>query len=173
MVIPVFYCPKHWLLATWWVHPSVVLSTLCWDLPQHIRHYATKRLGTLIRESVNVNSWTLRLLLTQLYDPASDVCQLAVEILKEACDSKEILELVVEMHPTMDHLGEMGHGLLLKFVFFPRFLCLCWYIGNRFMSTPVGFRFLYDAGYIYREMEDWFNVGLIFVIRSCCFLNGK
>jgi rapamycin-insensitive companion of mTOR len=87
------------------------------DIPQHIRHYATKRLGILIRESVNINSWTLRLLLTQLYDPASDVCQLAVEILKEACDSKEILELVVEMHPTMDHLGEMGHGLLLKFVF--------------------------------------------------------
>jgi len=26
------------------------------------------------------------------------------------------------------------------------------------MSTPVGFRFLYDAGYINREMETWFNV---------------
>lgn len=28
------------------------------------------------------------------------------------------------------------------------------------MSTPVGFRFLYDAGYIDREMEAWFNVGV-------------
>jgi len=28
------------------------------------------------------------------------------------------------------------------------------------MSTAVGFRFLYDAGYIHREMEDWFNVGV-------------
>jgi hypothetical protein len=37
------------------------------------------------------------------------------------------------------------------------------------MSTPVGFRFLYDAGYIYREMEDWFNVGLTLAIRSLRF----
>ena len=26
------------------------------------------------------------------------------------------------------------------------------------MSTPVGFRYLYDAGYIDREMDMWFNV---------------
>jgi len=81
---------------------------------QHIRLYATRHLGSLIRESVNVNSWTLRLLLTQLYDPAPEVCQMAVEFLDEACDSKEILQLIVEMHPTMDHLGEIGQGLLLK-----------------------------------------------------------
>ena len=29
----------------------------------------------------------------------------------------------------------------------------------RFMSTPVGFRYLYSADYIDREMEVWFNVG--------------
>ena len=28
----------------------------------------------------------------------------------------------------------------------------------RFMSTPVGFRYLYSADYIDREMEVWFNV---------------
>jgi len=28
------------------------------------------------------------------------------------------------------------------------------------MSTPIGFRFLYDAGYIDREIEAWFNVGV-------------
>ena len=33
------------------------------------------------------------------------------------------------------------------------------------MSTSVGFRFLYDAGYIYREMEDWFNVSLTLIAR--------
>lgn len=26
------------------------------------------------------------------------------------------------------------------------------------MSTPMGFRYLYDAGYIDREMDMWFNV---------------
>ena len=28
----------------------------------------------------------------------------------------------------------------------------------RFMSTPVGFRYLYSADYIDREMDVWFNV---------------
>lgn len=31
------------------------------------------------------------------------------------------------------------------------------------MSTPMGFRYLYDAGYIDREMDMWFNVS-----RLCC-----
>jgi large subunit ribosomal protein L17e len=41
------------------------------------------------------------------------------------------------------------------------------------MSTAVGFRFLYDAGYIFREMEDWFNVGLTLAFLGSCFLNDK
>ncbi|KAF9533164.1 Rapamycin-insensitive companion of mTOR, N-term-domain-containing protein [Crepidotus variabilis] len=121
-------------------HPRIVLSKALTSSYKHIRLYATNHLGTLIRGSTKANAWTLRLLLTQLYDPAPEVCEMAVEFLEEACESKEILQLAVEMHPTMDHLGEIGQGLLLKF-----------------MSTPVGFRFLYDAGYIHREMEAWFN----------------
>ncbi|KAF8967140.1 Rapamycin-insensitive companion of mTOR, N-term-domain-containing protein [Flammula alnicola] len=121
-------------------HPRIVLSKALTSSYKHIRLYATRHLGALIRGSPNANAWTLRLLLTQLYDPAPEVCELAVEFLEEACDSKEILQLVVEMQPTMDHLGEVGHRLLLKF-----------------MSTPMGFRFLYDAGYIDREIEAWFN----------------
>ncbi|KAH9480426.1 Target of rapamycin complex 2 subunit ste20 [Psilocybe cubensis] len=121
-------------------HPRIVLSKALTSSYKHIRLYATKHLGSLIRSSPNANAWTLRLLLTQLYDPAPEVCELAVEYLEEACDSKEILQLVVEMQPTMDHLGDIGHRLLLKF-----------------MSTPMGFRYLYDAGYIDREMESWFN----------------
>lgn len=70
----------------------------------------------LIRESPTANAWTLRLLLTQLYDPAPEVCEVAVHYLKEACDSKDILQLVVEMQPTLDHLGEMGQTLLMKYV---------------------------------------------------------
>ena len=31
-------------------------------------------------------------------------------------------------------------------------------VAYRFMSTPVGFRYLYSADYIDREMEVWFNV---------------
>ena len=48
----------------------------------------------------------LRLLLTQLYDPEP-------QYLRDACESKDVLQLVVEMQPTMDHLGEIGRPLLL------------------------------------------------------------
>ncbi|KAF9046606.1 Rapamycin-insensitive companion of mTOR, N-term-domain-containing protein [Panaeolus papilionaceus] len=135
-------------------HPRIVLSKALTSSYKHIRLFATKHLGSLIRGSLKANAWTLRLLLTQLYDPAPEVCQLAVEYLEEACDSKEILQLVVEMQPTMDHLGDIGHTLLMKF-----------------MSTPIGFRFLYDAGYIDREMESWFNErNLTYIINVEVFL---
>jgi len=158
------FCPKHWpqvirRVSRFWRVSFILTNQTNY---QHIRLYATRHLGGLIQGSPQANAWTLRLLLTQLYDPAPDVCELAVEFLNEACDSKEILQLVVEMHPTMDHLGEIGHGLLLKYVRCSRdfFLFPVLIFKNRFMSTAVGFRFLYDAGYIHREMEDWFNVSV-------------
>ena len=60
------------------------------------------------------------------------------------------------MQPTMDHLGEIGHPLLLKYVYKTRNHIFLIFV--RFMSTPMGFRYLYDAGYIDREMDMWFNV---------------
>jgi large subunit ribosomal protein L17e len=89
----------------------VALSTI-----QNIRLFATNHLGELIRQSPHANAWTLRLLLTQLYDTSMDVCEMSVHFLEEACESMEILQLVVEMQPTVDHLGEIGHPLLLKYV---------------------------------------------------------
>lgn len=29
------------------------------------------------------------------------------------------------------------------------------------MSTPVGFRYLFDSGYIDREMDIWLHVGVL------------
>ena len=83
---------------------------------QHIRLFATNHLGSLIRASATTNAWTLRLLLTQLYDPAFEVREVAVRFLEEACESTDVLQSVVEMQPTLDHLGEMGHPLMLKCV---------------------------------------------------------
>ncbi|KAI0004603.1 Rapamycin-insensitive companion of mTOR, N-term-domain-containing protein [Russula compacta] len=121
-------------------HPRIVLSKALTSSYKHIRLYATRHLGEMILHSPTANTWTLRLLLTQLYDPAMEVCQLATHFLEEACESVDILQLVVAMQPTLDHLGDVGHGLLLKF-----------------MSTPVGFRYLFDSGYIDREMDIWFH----------------
>ena len=122
-------------------HSRIVLSKALTSSYKHIRRYATDYLGGLIRSSQTANAWTLRLLLTQLYDPELEVRELAVHFLEEACESTDVLQMVVEMQPTLDHLGEVGHPLLLKF-----------------MSTPTGFRFLWRANYIDREMELWFHV---------------
>jgi rapamycin-insensitive companion of mTOR len=40
---------------------------------------------------------------------------MSVHFLEEVCESMEILQVVVEMQPTLDHLGEIGHPLLLKY----------------------------------------------------------
>ncbi|KAI0346017.1 hypothetical protein BDW22DRAFT_1353679 [Trametopsis cervina] len=121
-------------------HSRIVLSKTLTSSYREIRLYATNHLGELIRSSMQANAWTLRLLLTQLYDPDLIIQEVAVRYLEEACEASDVLEMVVEMHPTLDHLGEVGHGLLLKF-----------------MSTTMGFRYLYAADYIDREMDAWFH----------------
>lgn len=106
-----------------------------------LRKYATKPLqpedapvpGTEVAE------WAIRLLVTQLYDPEIEVCEVAIKILEEACNQKRSLEYVVKCAPTLDHLGEIGAPLLL-----------------RFLSTSVGYHYLDGLDYITREMDDWF-----------------
>ncbi|KAI8986238.1 Rapamycin-insensitive companion of mTOR, N-term-domain-containing protein [Trametes punicea] len=135
-------------------HSRIVLSKALTSPYKHVRHDSTLYLGSLIRGSQTANAWMLRLLLTQLYDPAPEVRELAVRFLEEACESTDVLQMVVEMQPTLDHLGEVGHPLLLKF-----------------MSTPTGFRFLYAADYIDREIEAWFHErNLHYVVHIEVFL---
>ncbi|EUC50359.1 hypothetical protein COCMIDRAFT_1078 [Bipolaris oryzae ATCC 44560] len=102
-----------------------------------LRKYATKPMGT--SSSACVAEWAIRLLVTQLYDPDVEVCEVAIKILEEACNQKESLEFVVKCRPALDHLGEIGAPLLL-----------------RFLSTSVGYHYLDGLDYITREMDDWF-----------------
>ncbi|PVI06220.1 hypothetical protein DM02DRAFT_38739 [Periconia macrospinosa] len=102
-----------------------------------LRRYATKPMqpsGTL-----GVAEWAIRLLVTQLYDPEVEVCEVAIKILEEACNQTESLEFVVKCRPVLDHLGEIGAPLLL-----------------RFLSTSVGYHYLDGLDYITKEMDDWF-----------------
>lgn len=85
------------------------------------------------------SQWVLKLLLTQLYDPDVEVGETAVRILEEACNKRENLEFVVKCRPALDHLGEIGAPLLL-----------------RFLSTSVGYHYLDNLDYITQEMDDWF-----------------
>lgn len=89
-------------------------------ITQHVRIFATQHLSHLLSLAAASSSkggaqeWQIRLLLTQIYDPSPEVCELAVKVLERACQSLETLEIVVQMRPSLDHLGEMGTGLLTR-----------------------------------------------------------
>lgn len=100
-------------------HCRLVLSKALTSSVKHVRLFATHHLEKLISRGnlsgANGMSWLIRLLLTQLYDPSSEVCGLAVEILEEACAaSTEVLETVVNLRPALENLGDVGAPLLLR-----------------------------------------------------------
>jgi len=130
-------------------HLRVMLSKALTACSKGIRIYATKLLrkyvtirdeskGSRMKEPVRCE-WTIRLLVTQLYDPEVQVCETAVQILEEACNRRAYLEYVVRCRPALDHLGEIGAPLLL-----------------RFLSTSLGYQYLDGLDYIGQEMDDWF-----------------
>ena len=128
-------------------HLRVILSKALTMGSKEIRVFATKLLrkhttsgnaasGRLEMDNMD---WVIKLLVTQLYDPDVTVCQIAVKILEEACNQRGYLEYVVRCRPSLDHLGEIGAPLLL-----------------RFLSTSVGYHYLDGLDYITQEMDDWF-----------------
>ena len=140
-------------------HLRVMLSKALTACPRLIRIFATKLLrkyatqepvstsnpsssSTVISTASTTNDaayWAIRLLVTQLYDPVVEVSEVAVQILQEACNRKQYLEYVVRCRPALDHLGEIGAPLLL-----------------RFLSTSLGYQYLHGLDYITHEMDDWF-----------------
>ncbi|ORX62115.1 hypothetical protein DM01DRAFT_1298682 [Hesseltinella vesiculosa] len=123
-------------------HPRVLLSKIMTSGYNPIRLFATKLVGHIMRRGDDHAStdWTIRLLVTQLYDTHLEVAQMAVQLLDEACHQRHHLELLVKCRPSLGHLGEVGHPLLL-----------------RFLSTSTGFRYLDDLDYVEKEMDEWFE----------------
>ncbi|KOS21189.1 Protein ste16 [Escovopsis weberi] len=129
-------------------HPRVFLSKALTAGSKDIRIHATNTLRkcTLRRlpsindqGEVSDSKWAIQLLVTQLYDPEIEVCSTAVKILEKACNRKAYLAYIVECRPALDHLGEIGAPLLL-----------------RFLSTSIGYHYLDGLDYISSEMDDWF-----------------
>lgn len=130
-------------------HLRVMLSKALTACPKSIRIFATRLLrkyATAQTQSIdgqanrsNGPEWATRLLVTQLYDPEVQVCEIAVQILEEVCNRKAQLEYVVRCRPALDHLGAIGAPLLL-----------------RFLSTSLGYQYLDGLDYITHEMDDWF-----------------
>lgn len=129
-------------------HPRVLLSKALTagtkDMRIHatnaLRKYATRSVSSIYSQGgIGDSKWAIQLLVTQLYDPEIDVCATAVKILEKACNRKTYLEYIVECRPSLDHLGEIGAPLLL-----------------RFLSTSIGYHYLDGLDYISNEMDDWF-----------------
>ncbi|CAK7216554.1 hypothetical protein SBRCBS47491_002867 [Sporothrix bragantina] len=129
-------------------HQRVLLSKALTAGTKDIRIHATNVLRKYVVRTSSVNmlnngvgdsKWAIQLLVTQLYDPEVEVCATAVKILEKACNSKHSLEFIVECRPALDHLGEIGAPLLL-----------------RFLSTSIGYHYLDGLDYISNEMDDWF-----------------
>jgi rapamycin-insensitive companion of mTOR len=129
-------------------HPRVLLSKALTAGTKEIRIHATNALrkhairpipSVTGQGGVSDSKWAIQLLVTQLYDPELDVCATAAKILEKACNRKTYLEYIVECRPSLDHLGEIGAPLLL-----------------RFLSTSIGYHYLDGLDYISNEMDDWF-----------------
>lgn len=126
-------------------HPRVLLSKALTAGTVDIRIHATDVLrkyaigSSSSQGTVGDSKWAIQLLVTQLYDPEVEVCSAAVKILEKACNRKTLLEYIVECRPSLDHLGEIGAPLLL-----------------RFLSTSIGYKYLDGLDYISNEMDDWF-----------------
>ncbi|KKA26235.1 hypothetical protein TD95_000100 [Thielaviopsis punctulata] len=129
-------------------HPRVILSKALTGGTKEIRIHASNVLRKYAvhpasyspaSNTLGDSKWAIELLVTQLYDVELEVCATAVKILEKACSRKAYLEYIVYCRPSLDHLGEIGAPLLL-----------------RFLSTSSGYQYLNGLDYISNEMDDWF-----------------
>lgn len=140
-------------------HPRVVLAKALTSGSKDIRIHATDTLQkfairpiTAQGQEVEDSKWAIELLVTQLYDSEVEVCATAVKILEKACNTTSYLEYIIKCQPTLDHLGEIGAPLLL-----------------RFLSSSIGYHYLDGLDYISNEMDDWFlgrNDSYVHVIEA-------
>ncbi|KAL5615032.1 hypothetical protein BROUX41_005097 [Berkeleyomyces rouxiae] len=150
-------------------HPRVILSKALTGGTKKIRIHASNVLRKYAvhpasyepsSNTLGDSKWAIELLVTQLYDVELEVCATAVKILEKACSRKAYLEYIVYCKPSLDHLGELGAPLLL-----------------RFLSTSSGYQYLNGLDYISNEMDDWFlgrndsYVGLIEASLARAFLD--
>jgi hypothetical protein len=86
--------------------------------------------------------WGVPLLVTQLFDPSIEVCEMSVFALNEVCEDPRNLESLVQLRPYLELLAKEAGPLFL-----------------RFLSSPQGYKYLEEIGYIEREMNAWLAHG--------------
>uniref|UniRef100_T1J225 peptidylprolyl isomerase n=1 Tax=Strigamia maritima TaxID=126957 RepID=T1J225_STRMM len=117
----------------------IIFSKILNASPESSRLYATNMIRILVRLHLpDFSKWGMELLVTQVYDESRSVSLAALDILDEACDEVANLEALIALRPSLLHLGDRGQLLLV-----------------RFLSTPLGFKYLNNANYVNHEMDKW------------------
>ncbi|XP_071799748.1 rapamycin-insensitive companion of mTOR-like [Asterias amurensis] len=116
-----------------------ILSKLLTSASDSVRLYATGHLRVQLRAQIPFfQNWGMEFLVTQLYDKNSAVTSEAIEIIEEACEDDSNLHSLVQIRPSLLHMGDRGVLLL-----------------TRFLSTPKGFKYLSEVNFVTHELEKW------------------
>ncbi|XP_022101706.1 rapamycin-insensitive companion of mTOR-like [Acanthaster planci] len=119
-----------------------ILSKLLTSTSESMRLYATGHLRVQLRAQIPFfQNWGMELLVTQLYDKSATVASEAIEIIEEACEDDTNLHSLVQIRPSLLHMGDRGVLLL-----------------TRFLSTPKGFKYLSEVNFVTHELEKWRSV---------------
>lgn len=117
----------------------ILLSKALTSAPLSARLYATKFMRVLLRiKSPYFSNWGIEFLTNQLYDCENDVVETTIKILEEACEDEANLQRLIEVKPSLLHLGEKGIRLL-----------------SRYVSVTHGFSYLEDLDYLFPLLEAW------------------
>ncbi|XP_002741655.1 rapamycin-insensitive companion of mTOR-like [Saccoglossus kowalevskii] len=131
----------------------IILSKVLSSAPENVRQYATSHLRVLLRaQAPFFTNWGMELLVTQLYDKNRAIAIEAIDILDEACEVEANLHALVQMRPSLLHMGDKGVLLLI-----------------RFLSIPKGFKCLSDVNFVTHELEKWkktFNKKYVIIVEA-------
>jgi rapamycin-insensitive companion of mTOR len=122
-------------------HPQIMATILLSSSEEHVRLLALEEFRKLTANpAVRTNTWVVKRLVTQLYDPCPAVARCALSVLLNMSEDRAALQLIIEQEPALIHFGDDGIELLM-----------------RFLTVPAGFAFLSQRSFITEELERWFS----------------
>lgn len=120
---------------------------------ENSRLYATQFLLVLLRANLtDFPKWGIPLLVKQLNDEARAVYLSALNSLHEACEMHDCLDTLIQLNPTLDHLGERGM-----------------YLQIRFLSSDAGLTKLNVGDFVVtliRKWVDYFNYRYVKLVET-------
>ncbi|XP_033125633.1 rapamycin-insensitive companion of mTOR-like [Anneissia japonica] len=119
----------------------VILTKMLTSSVHAVKLYTTNHLRVLLRARIPYfHNWGMELLVMQLYDKNKAIAIESVDIIDEACEDEANLHSLIQIRPTVLHMGDRGTILL-----------------TRFLSTTTGFKYLSEVNFVSHELQKWFT----------------